>query len=464
GARRAAGAGAEAVVSDQRLAASEELVRRVASGLRAVQLYAPAHPLVARQMDALGAALATLHQQSPAVVIGLVAGQVVVGDLPLPRLAGQMGELIDRLTKGGIERIAFARGVTQPELEHFIAGLGKSIGSPEAAQALNSTHIRLGRLAGDDDAPAAGGGQRATLQRLYGDAVGQAAGVWESALSEGRPDVRAAVESIESLAEAITENRTALVALAAMKKYDNYTFTHMVNVSILTMAQARALGIEGRLLREFGLAALMHDIGKVRTPKDILNKPSKLDPDEFEIMKRHTIDGAAILRQTPEMPALAPVVAFEHHLRLDGQGYPHGVQRETLNVATMLCSIADVYDAMRSQREYQEAFPTDRILAVLARNDGMQFDQALVRRFVQLMGIYPPGSLVALSDGRLAVVLAIHAPLPERPRVRIVFDAAGAPAARREELELWEDAAAGIDVASVIDPVTVGLDPLRLLA
>ena len=107
--------------------------------------------------------------------------------------------------------------------------------------------------------------------------------------------------------------------------------------------------------------------------------------------------------------------------RLDGNGYPAGVSRASLNLGTMLCSIADVYDAMRSQRSYQEAFATDRILAVLKRNDGQQFDQHLVRRFVQLMGIYPPGTLVALDDGRLAIVTAVHAPAPERPRVRVVF-------------------------------------------
>jgi putative nucleotidyltransferase with HDIG domain len=450
-------------MNDALLAASEEAVRRLASGMRSAQLYAPAHPIVARQIAGFAAAIATLHHHSATVVIGLIAGQVVVGDTPLPRLAGQMGELIDRLTRAGIERIAIARGVTLPELERFMIGLARSISAADAAEALSSPHIRIGRLASDEDAPAAGGGQRGTLQRLYGDAVGHAENVWESALTEGRPDVRAAAASIDNLADAVTESRTALVALAAMKKYDNYTFTHMVNVSILTMAQARGLGIEGRLLREFGLAALMHDIGKVRTPKDILNKPAKLDAREFEIMKRHTIDGAAILRETPEMPALAPVVAFEHHLRLDGQGYPDGIRRDTLNVATMLCSIADVYDAMRSQREYQEAFPTDRILAVLRRNDGLQFDQHLVRRFVQLMGIYPPGTLVALGDGRLAVVTAIHAPSPERPRVRIVIGADGAPAAAREDLELWDAGAAHVTIAAVVDPVTVGLDPHRML-
>ena len=142
------------------------------------------------------------------------------------------------------------------------------------------------------------------------------------------PTLPAALQTVEGLADAVTQNRTALMALTAMRNYDNYTFTHMVNVSILTMAQARALGIDGKLLREFGLSALMHDIGKVRTPKEILNKPDKLTDEEFVIMRRHVVDGAEILRRTPEMPILAPVVAFEHHLRLDGSGYPFAVKRD----------------------------------------------------------------------------------------------------------------------------------------
>jgi putative nucleotidyltransferase with HDIG domain len=450
-------------MSEDIVVASEEVVRRLAGGLRAAQLYAPSHPIVARQMAGLAAALARLHQQNATVVIGLVAGQVVVGDLPLPRMAGQLVELIDRLKRAGIERIAISRGVGLPELEGFVAALAKAIARVESDTALNTPNIRIGRLAGDDDAPTAATSDRATLRRLYGDAVAGAESVWESALTEGRPDIKAAAATIENLAEAVTENRTAMIALAAMKKYDNYTFTHMVNVSILTMAQARALGVSGQLLREFGLAALMHDIGKVKTPIEILNKPSKLDNREFEIMKRHVIDGAALLRQTPEMPPLSPVVAFEHHLRLDGGGYPHGVKRPTLNLATMLCTIADVYDAMRSQRAYKEAFSTDRILAVLKENDGGQFDQNLLRRFVQLMGIYPPGSLVMLSDGRMALVTAVHAPRPDRPSVRIVFEADSTPAAAGQTIDLWQPITTDITITSVVDPATVGLDPIRML-
>jgi putative nucleotidyltransferase with HDIG domain len=269
---------------------------------------------------------------------------------------------------------------------------------------------------------------------------------------------------VDSLAQAVAQNRTALLALTALKSYDNYTFTHMVNVSILTMGQARGLGVEGSLLREFGLAALMHDIGKVKTPTEILNKPEKLTDQEFDILKRHTVDGAEILRKTPEMPALAPVVAFEHHLRADGTGYPGGVERPQLNLGTMLCGIADVYDAMRSQRIYQQAFPTDRILAVLQRNDGKQFDQHLVRRFSQLVGIFPAGNLVRLDSGEIAVVIKAYAPDPYRPRVKVLLDRNGGTLERPYEINLWEaEEGQAQAVQTPLDPAQYGIDPLTHL-
>ena len=210
----------------------------------------------------------------------------------------------------------------------------------------------------------------------------------------------------------------------------------------------------------------MHDIGKVRTPTEILNKPEKLTDDEFKVMRMHVVDGAEILRRTPEMPSVAPVIAFEHHLRLDGTGYPFGVWRAGLNLGTMLCSIADVYDAMRSQRAYQQAFPTDRILEVMKRNDGQQFDQHLVRRFTQLLGIYPPGNLVRLDDGALGVVMAVHAPDPFKPRVKVIRTPGGEDVEKPYEINLWEAVAESPGpkaVKSPLDPAHHGLDPLNYL-
>ncbi len=444
----------------------EELLRRFASGVRAAQLYAADHPLLGRNVEGLLAALRGLHPQMPSVAIGIVGNQLVVADTPMPKASSGMAELIKRLRDHEIERIAFDRGITADEVNAFVHGIA-SLGAKGAADhPMQFPHIHVGRINADERRNDGIGGDMAAIRQLYSNAVSAAQTVWESTTVEGMPDVPAALQTVEGLAEAVTQNRTALVALTAMRNYDNYTFTHMVNVSILTMGQARALGIDGRLLREFGLSALMHDIGKVRTPKDILNKPDKLTDEEFVIMRRHTVDGAEILRRTPEMPILAPVVAFEHHLRLDGTGYPFGVKRHALNVGTMLCSISDIYDAMRSQRSYQQAFPTDRILAVLKRNDGTQFDQHLVRRFVQLLGVYPPGNLVRLTTGEVAVVAKVHAPDPYRPRVRVLFSASGARLDLPYDRNLWEPSQPGGQTESVVapvDPAEFGIDPLTFL-
>ncbi|MDQ3487486.1 MAG: HD-GYP domain-containing protein [Acidobacteriota bacterium] len=441
----------------------DDVLRRFAAGVRASQLYAREHPLLARSVEGLLAALRPLLQSAPSLTVGIVGGQFVVADTPMPKASAAMGELIKRLKEQHVERISFERGVSQDELLALVLAIGS--GGKGDGEALSFPHIRVGRITTDDRSGGGVASDMAAIRRLYATAVGAAESAWAGAETEGQPDLPAALQAIDGLADAVTQNRTAIVALTAMRSYDNYTFTHMVNVSILTMGQARALGIDGKLLREFGLSALMHDIGKVRTPKEILNKPEKLDDREFAIMRQHTVNGAEILRRTPEMPMLAPVVAFEHHLRRDGTGYPIGVTRTALNLGTMLCSIADVYDAMRSQRRYQEAFPTERILEVLKRNDGVQFDQHLVRRFVQLLGIYPPGNVVKLSTGEVGVVLQTHAPDPYRPRVRVLFRADGSAMDVPQDRNLFEFS--GERAQSVIAPLDAadyGIDPLAMLA
>jgi putative nucleotidyltransferase with HDIG domain len=445
----------------QKAKLAEDVVRKLAAALRSAQLYAPSHPLVTRTTTALLDALALAHASAPSLTIGIVGDSLVVADTPVPRAAETMGELMRRLEHAGIERIVFDHGVDAGEITTLVQAVATGDGSRDPA--LNRLqHIRVGRLQIEEQVETAG--DIATFRKLYDDAASVAERLWESAAAEGTPDADAARGMVDSLAQAVAQNRTALLALTALKNYDNYTFTHMVNVSILTMGQARGIGVEGAMLREFGLAALMHDIGKVKTPTEILNKPEKLNEKEFEILKRHTVDGAEILRKTPEIPALAPIVAFEHHLRADGTGYPVGVARPYLNLGTMLCGIADVYDAMRSQRVYQEAFPTDRILAVLQRNDGKQFDQHLVRRFSQLVGIFPVGNLVRLNTGEIAVVIKAHAPDPYRPRVKVVMDSARTLLDQPYEANLWEPHDGAADsIQAPLDPAAYGIDPLTYL-
>ena len=444
---------------------ADELLRRFAASLRSGQLYSKSHPIIVRNVAALSAAVQLLHALEPAIVLGIVGEEIIVDDTPISK-AENLGAVIRRLKQIGVERITIDRGVTAEEIATFVEAVTtlevRPDGDPAPFPAL--PHIRVGRVTVQQKVE--GSVDMAAFKRLYSEAVSVAESLWESARTEGQPDATAARTMVDGLAQAVSQNRTALLALTTLKNYDNYTFTHMVNVSILTMGQARALGIDGPLLREFGLAALMHDIGKVRTPLDVLNKPDKLTDAEFMIMKRHTVDGAEILRATPDIPALVPVVAFEHHLRMDGTGYPAAVKRPALNVGTMLCSIADVYDAMRSQRAYQTSLPSDRVLEVLRRNDGQQFDQHLVRRFSQLVGIYPAGSAVRLDTGELAVVVTIYAPDPHRPQVRVIVDRMGARLDVPYDVNLWEsqlEEGRPSSIAAPVDTADLGIDPLMLL-
>jgi putative nucleotidyltransferase with HDIG domain len=444
---------------------ADELLRSLTAALRSAQLYSAGHPIIARNIEELSAAIQQFHGLQATVVVGFVGDEVIVNDRPIPE-TGNLTLVVRRLKQLGVERISIDRGVTGGEVAEFINALTGTdrIRSDEGPSLPSLPHIRAGRVT-TEQRVASDVGDMATIRRLYTDAVSAAETVWDSAQTEQQPDATAARTMIDGLAHAVSQNRTALLALTALKNYDNYTFTHMVNVSILTMGQARGLGVDGSLLREFGLAALLHDIGKVRTPPEILNKPEKLTDAEFVIMRRHAVEGAEMLRQTPDIPTLVPVVAFEHHLRIDGTGYP-AVSRTSLNLGTMLSSIADVYDAMRSQRSYQQAFPPDRILEVLKRSDGQQFDRHLIRRFVQLVGIYPAGNLVKLNTGEVAVVLRAYAPDPYRPQVRVLFDRAGGRLDLPSDLNLWEANAAQGGPSSIImplDPADYRVDPLALM-
>jgi putative nucleotidyltransferase with HDIG domain len=301
---------------------------------------------------------------------------------------------------------------------------------------------------------------------MYGTAVETAQSLWDAAKSGDKPDPGAARKIIDSLAKLVSQDRTSLMALTALKRYDNYTFTHMVNVSVLAMAQARSLDLEGPLLREFGFAALMHDIGKVNTPLEVLNKPDKLTKDEFDVMKQHVVDGAHILRRTPEMPALAPVVAFEHHLRQDLSGYPEKVGHRDLNLCTQIVSIADVYDALRSNRVYREGLPSERIRAIMTQKDSPAFNTGLLRRFINLMGLFPVGTLVRLNTEEVAVVTHEHPSDPFRPQVKILLDRLGQPIETPSLVNTWEPDGRGdfrCAVVEAVDPEAVNIDPLAYM-
>ena len=448
------------------VATLDDLVRRMAAATRGATLYSPSHPLVQRGVDALAALCQTLLEQTDSLVIGFLGDDVVVNAQRLPRSASALAGFARDLREREIEKISVARGVMKEELSTFVLELADRRSPLALSTRLDQKGVRnitIGRINVEQDPPATPG--MAAVKQVYDTAVATAEELWHTAKAGDKPDPNAAKKIIESLARLVGQDRTSLLALTALKRYDNYTFTHMVNVSVLSMAQARALNLQGPLLREFGFAALMHDIGKVNTPLEVLNKPDRLTADEFRIMQQHVVDGAHILRRTPEMPALAPVVAFEHHLRQDLSGYPEKIGRRSLNLCTQIVSIADVYDALRSKRVYRDGLSSERVRAIMTEKDSPAFNTKLLRRFVNLIGLFPVGTLVRLNTEEIAVVVHEHPSDPFRPQVKIVRDRAGAAIEEPLVVNTWESGGGDAPwaVVEAVDPEAVAIDPLQYM-
>jgi putative nucleotidyltransferase with HDIG domain len=453
---------------EQRLQLYADVVQRLSGALRAANLYSMSHPSVADHIRALLEAVQRLHRVKSSLLIGFIGGEVIADDTPLLTVTAYRAELIRYMQALGINRVLCDRGVTLDELTAFVRSVAQPASStlragPESDETdidfVRLAHIRAGRIPVDTSA-GTWGSSAVTMKQVYSGSIEAARLVWESTRTEGTPDAPAAHEAVEHLAEAVDTAPATMIGLTGMKAHDEYTFTHMVNVAILTMAQARTLGIDGRELRALGMAALLHDVGKVRTPLDVLNKPGVLTPAERSIMRRHTVDGAEILRSSREIPRLAAVVAFEHHLRADGRGYPEAVTRAPINLGTVLCAIADAYDAMRSTRVYQPATPADRIMQIMLDNDGSQFDAHLVRRFIALMGVFPPGTLVRLSTGEVGVVTDSRGG-HGGPDVRVVLDSSGArmdPPRRARARGVGEPEPDEVTIERALDPSAHNID------
>ena len=181
-----------------------------------------------------------------------------------------------------------------------------------------------------------------------------------------------------------------LLPLLQLKEFDQYTTTHALNVSVLSMGLAEFMGLSPREVRAYGVAGMLHDLGKVRVPKDILTKPGKLTPEEWSIMRSHTVEGARLILQSDQKLDVAALVAFEHHIMINGGGYPDRHYRCDCHKASTLVHVCDVYDALRTKRPYRDAWEPAATLAYIERGIGTEFDADVAKAFIAMMGKWEP--------------------------------------------------------------------------
>lgn len=268
---------------------------------------------------------------------------------------------------------------------------------------------------------------------------------------------------IAGMVESIARNPDALVWLTNLRKKDEYTALHSVRVAILALAFGHHLKLSIVELNILGLGALLHDIGKLLVPNTILNKPARLTPEEFAIMKTHVPRGVAILEKANGVPSAAIEVASSHHERYTGSGYIYGLSGNRIGLFGLIGAIVDSYDAMTSDRTYQSGISTYDALAKLYKGRGKDYHGGLVDQFIQCMGVYPIGSIVELSTGSIGVVISGNRQRRLRPKVALLFDATNTPYPHNTVIDLMHspmDGAGGaIEIRRVLPPGTKDINP-----
>ncbi len=274
-------------------------------------------------------------------------------------------------------------------------------------------------------------------------------------------NMEAVSEVVENMTDSILRNPDALTSLTRLKQFDEYTFFHSVNTSALALSVGRHLGYERTSLLQLGTGMLLHDIGKTLIPAEILNKPGRYEADEFEIMKQHALRGAEILSNTTGLTDMCLKPALEHHERVDGTGYPHRRSRIDLSQFGLIAAIVDIYDAVTSDRCYHKGkTPHDTLQLLYRLGTQGHVDGVLVQQFVQVVGVYPVGSCVALNTGETGIVKQFNHHAPIRPLVVLVTDEAGHRRSTPVELDLAaQPRQPERMIASILDPAASGINP-----
>ncbi|MBZ4646615.1 MAG: hypothetical protein PWR27_1321 [Petroclostridium sp.] len=241
---------------------------------------------------------------------------------------------------------------------------------------------------------------------------------------------------VNRIIDELLENKDILVNLSDLKTVDDYTFAHSVNVCVLSLITGIRLGLNQLRLRDLGVGALLHDIGKVVIPEEILKKPSQLTDDEFEKIKQHTVLGYQMVKDNPNISASSAYIVLGHHERFDGSGYPLKIKGENIHLFARIVAIADVYDALTSDRVYRKKIKVHEVIEYITALGAQQFDKTILQCFVRNIALYPVGTGVLLSDGAKGIIVDVNRELPTRPIVRIIYNNNGQKADAFTEIDL----------------------------
>jgi putative nucleotidyltransferase with HDIG domain len=364
-----------------------------AQALATMTLYPEGHPRREGIIDTAYENLRAVQSVDRRASFSFLGDEVVLGQRPIREMRGW--DWSTRLANAGIQRLQFESEVTREEFDGFINEVLARLTLQALQQAAPSAHagtggpIRFGSVGIRELTPEPEM-QTATIELSLHEEAETVRWLHEETVRASDIPLGEAEAVVRSLAAAMHGDQAVVLPLLQIRRYDEYTTTHSLNVCVLAMGLAEWVGLGARDIRAFGTAGLLHDIGKIKIPSEVLNKAGRLTPEERELMNHHPVEGAKIIIESEERLDLAAVVAYEHHMMLNGGGYPRFEYPRECHQGSKLVHVCDVYDALRTNRPYRAAWLAPKVLAYLEERSGTEFDPDVARSFVKMMSEWEP--------------------------------------------------------------------------
>jgi putative nucleotidyltransferase with HDIG domain len=409
----------------------ENAFKDLISCLQMARLYPNWHPEFKKAIDKTYISLQEVLKDRAELVIGIVGEELAFEKEIFFELSRMVKSVIIYLKERGIERIEFHRSFRSEELGKFITFLIKPKDElkhdpQEELALLGIKNIVIGKIKVSSATSSLvenveSVGRSVSYLRSYEDSLGNVTDSLEKMLDEQELDHLALRLTVNDVMENLMGHYQEFLNFATIKRYDLKTFCHVINVSILSMYFSSKIGFSKEEILDIGTAALFHDIGKLYISRKILQKPSKLTEEEFTKIKSHVIVGAEILlKYVDDLGILPVVICFEHHLKFNLTGYPRLSYYQKPHIASQIVSICDVYDALSQRRSYKNDYPPKMIYDLMMKERGMSFEPQLLDNFFKIIGVWPQGTIVSLSDGKIAVVREINEDDIFSPKVEVI--------------------------------------------
>ncbi|MBE0475613.1 MAG: HD-GYP domain-containing protein [Coriobacteriia bacterium] len=417
----------------QQLQCAKELLRSLAVMQNNASLYPKSHPLVKQSVGELIAAVAGLGEMDfDEVSVNVYKGTLFVENQVFPEESVTYRKLVEELLRRGVSAVTASTAFSEADATALAELLvDDGVHDIDAARAFlaarGATGVTVAETTVLDEQAAEGEGRENKLRarETYDSGVAAMRDV-ETQVKLGKVfEVEPLQRVVNTMLDNLFRDPAAVLGLTAIKSHDDYTLNHAINVCILSLALGSSLGLDADSLRSLGLSALLYDLGKVRIPEDILNKEGPLTADEWAIVKSHATEGADLLKRIQLTDQMPMIVAYEHHLRHDMQGYPEPKTGQEQHLYSKVVALCDAYDAMTTRRPFRREIRPDKALAVLMQGRGKAYDPSLTKALVAMLGIYPMGAVVRLDDGSTAVVFRVNRDDLLHPRVKVLIDPAG---------------------------------------